>query len=581
MRRTSFTFALFALTLAPARAATFHAAPEPANSAIHLRQAINDANANPGPDTVVVAAGTYEIESPDSDDTGIAGDLDISDDLVIQGAGAGSTFLDGAGIARLLDIHGPSAVTIAGLTLRNGDDSDGGAIRISDSSLVASGCEILGSQATRGGGIYAFDSSVELIDCVVGENSVSPGTSAQGGGIYYRDETGDGLLKVTGSIIRGNSATDDGGGIENYEGNVEITRSTIRGNSSGDDGGGIENDNHADGGFLTIHDCAFLENSAVNGGAIDNDGVATLVNTTITANTATGTGEQGWGSGGIRVSEDSKSGTSLTLTHCTLYGNLAWMGGATLEAGDIGNVSTKAARVEIQNSIVGSGHTDLTLSSGTPGSMRSWGSNLFEDDSGFNKTLESGAPSDLVADPALDLLCDNGPAGHAHLSPLASSPAIDGGNGSPGPTLDQLGQSRIDGDNDGSVLPDIGALESPGAMFETWRSLRFDPAQRSDCGISGPHADPDGDGRGNLGEFQGDTDPLSGSSFLRATAGTGSVTIPDSSTARNYTLLRSPDLDEPWTPVLGPVPGNGGNLILANPEPAGTRCFYRVSAALP
>ena len=581
MRQPSFIPSLLALIHVPASAATFLAAPGPGNSAIHLRQAINDANANPGPDTVVVAAGNYEIESPGSDDNGSEGDLDISDDLVIQGAGAGSTFLDGAGIARLLDIHGPSAVTMSGLTLRNGDDSEGGAIRISDGSLVASGCEILGSRATRGGGIYAFDSSVELIDCVVGENSVSPGTSAQGGGIYYRDETGGGLLKITGSIIRGNSATDDGGGIENYEGNVEITRSTVRGNSSGDDGGGIENDNHADGGFLTVCDCAFLENTAVNGGAIDNDGIATLVNTTITGNTATGTDEQGWGSGGIRVSEDSKSGTSLTLTHCTLFGNLAQSDGASPEAGDIGNVSTKGARIEIQNSIVGSGYTDLTLSSGVPGSMRSRGSNIFEDDSGFNKTLESGAPADLVADPALDLLCDNGLAGHAHLTPLAGSPAIDGGNDSSGPSLDQLGQARIDGDNDGSVLPDIGAVESPGVLFETWRALRFDPAQRADCGISGPHADPDGDSRENLGEFQGDTDPLSGSSFLRAIAGVGGVTIPDSSTARSYTLLRSPDLDEIWTPVLGPVPGNGGDLILADPEPAGTRCFYRVSAALP
>lgn len=369
MRRPRFTFAILALIHVPAHAATFHAAPGPANSAIHLRQAINDTNANPGPDTVVVAAGTYEIESPDSDDTGIAGDLDISDDLVIQGAGAGSTFLDGAGISRLLDIHGPSAVTMSGLTLRNGDD------------------------------------------------------------------------------------------------------------------------NHADGGFLAIHDCAFLENTAVNGGATDNDGIATLVNTTITGNTATGTDEQGRGSGGIRVSEDSKSGTSLTLTHCTLYRNLAHSGGAFHEAGDIGNVSTKGARIDIQNSIFGSGYTDITLSSGTPGSMRSWGSNLFENDSGFNPTLVDGAPVDLVADPALDLLCDDGRPGHAHLSPLARSPAIDGGNGgngSSGTTPDQLGQPRIDGDNNGSVLPDIGALESPGVMFETWRALRFDPAQRADCGISGP-----------------------------------------------------------------------------------------------
>ena len=55
-----------------------------------LRAAIMEANALAGADTITVPAGTYTLAIAGTDeDAGATGDLDITDDLTIVGAGAG------------------------------------------------------------------------------------------------------------------------------------------------------------------------------------------------------------------------------------------------------------------------------------------------------------------------------------------------------------------------------------------------------------------------------------------------------------------------------------------------------------
>src|SRR5512142_2010103 len=68
-----------------------------ATGACTLRAAIMEANAHPGADTITLPAGTYDLTIRGYDeDAATTGDLDITDNLTLIGAGADSTFIVGA-----------------------------------------------------------------------------------------------------------------------------------------------------------------------------------------------------------------------------------------------------------------------------------------------------------------------------------------------------------------------------------------------------------------------------------------------------------------------------------------------------
>jgi CSLREA domain-containing protein len=111
------------------------------NNACTLRAAIQEANAIAGANTIHVPAGTYTLSIAGPGERAAAtGDLDITDDVTIDGAGAAATIVDGGGLDRvfnnstaidLTNCSGPTT-TISGLTVRNGntqpaDASVGGA----------------------------------------------------------------------------------------------------------------------------------------------------------------------------------------------------------------------------------------------------------------------------------------------------------------------------------------------------------------------------------------------------------------------------------------------------------------------
>src|SRR5262245_3174895 len=108
-----------------------------------LREAILAANgdsavdacvAGAGADVVVVPAGTYVLGlvGP-GEDAAATGDLDVTAELDISGAGAGTTIVDGGAIGdRVLDIDPAGAgltVSISGLTIQNGHEINGGGVR--------------------------------------------------------------------------------------------------------------------------------------------------------------------------------------------------------------------------------------------------------------------------------------------------------------------------------------------------------------------------------------------------------------------------------------------------------------------
>src|SRR5438105_2243701 len=84
-----------------------------------LRDAFQSANANPGPDTITFASnksGTITLT---------VGQLEISDDLTIDGPGAGLWAVSGNKTSRVFQIDQNAHVTIDGLTITAGHASDG------------------------------------------------------------------------------------------------------------------------------------------------------------------------------------------------------------------------------------------------------------------------------------------------------------------------------------------------------------------------------------------------------------------------------------------------------------------------
>ena len=125
----------------------------------------------------------------------VLGDLDISDDLTIQGAGSGVTIMDGNGAVtgdRVFQILSSAKETsLSGLTIRNGRQltltfASGGGIYWTGGGghLHLSNLSVEGNQAHYGGGIYLDYGSnggdVTLDTVTVHANAA---TTAAGGGI--------------------------------------------------------------------------------------------------------------------------------------------------------------------------------------------------------------------------------------------------------------------------------------------------------------------------------------------------------------------------------------------------------------
>src|SRR6185369_16270589 len=83
-------------------------------------------------------AGTYSLTRSGTDDTALLGDLDISGDLTISGAGSRLSIVDAAGIDRAFDIIGSPTVALTSLAIQNGNAGlgNGGGIHQSGGSLT-------------------------------------------------------------------------------------------------------------------------------------------------------------------------------------------------------------------------------------------------------------------------------------------------------------------------------------------------------------------------------------------------------------------------------------------------------------
>ena len=373
-----------------------------------LRAAVQESNILPGTQTITVPDGTIVLGEPGADeDAAATGDLDLTDDVVITGAGRDRTVIDADGLDRVLDIRRGVRADIADLTVRHGDAFSGGAVRTAGATtLQRVGVE--DSRATYGAGIQVDDGSLSLVESRVTGNSAGFG----GGGI---SSDGSASLSVEHSLVRDNAAGTSGGGIDSH-GAFTLTTSTIDANRASR-GAGIT-------GRVQVTRSLFRDNVAsANGGGLLTVGAGSrVVNTTFSGNRA------GVGAG------VSNSGT-LELLH------------VTITDGDGGGVHTFGftASTTLQGSIVaGNGGGDCQVRA-----ITSAGHNLFGDGTCAH------VASDLAdVDPRLAPLADYGGPTLTHRL-LDASPARSAASDA-GVHMDQRGSSRPRG---GGF--DIGAFERP------------------------------------------------------------------------------------------------------------------------
>jgi hypothetical protein len=166
----------------------------------------------------------------------------------------------------VFDLHS-GTITLSGLTVEAGKNSQGAGINVSASANVTLTDVVvqnnLGNGPSKGGGIFNAG-NLTLRNVIVQNNGDSSSGDTQGAGIYIDT---NGILDARDVEIRGN-------------------------NANGADGGGLYMPNA---GAIQLANVTFAQNHASNGGGLwlQGDGTS-LVNVTISGNSATGQGGGLW-----------------------------------------------------------------------------------------------------------------------------------------------------------------------------------------------------------------------------------------------------------------------------------------------
>jgi len=423
-----------------------------------LREAIIAANTNTasgpaagecpagsGADTIILPAGeyTFQIDNIGQENASANGDLDITADLTLTGAGTACAVagprcskVDGNHLDRVFHVVGSETdVLISQLAIYSGNEGS----------------------AWNGGGINNEGALTLDQVILIGNSSVSIG-----GGFY---NSGSAVLKHVGF---GPNSANLGGGIGNA-GTLTLEEVSVTMGNAGSQGGCLYNN-----GTATLSGISFSSCTAdAHGGAVWNGGLFILENGTINTNQA-GVGSAGNGGGIYNTGR-------VELTNVTLNGNSADLGGGIYSSG--ASQSHQSTAILLNATI--SSNTDT---GGTGGiySSPTWSTFTLKNTIlAFNQTknctgpfgsqghnIDSGSTCALAlpgdrsnTDPLLAPLANDG----AFLDTqalLPGSPAIDAGDNTGCPLTDARGLRRPkDGNGDGVSTCDIGAYEAGYEVF--------------------------------------------------------------------------------------------------------------------
>ena len=422
-----------------------------------------------GNDVINLPAGVYTVTIAGASEDGAAtGDFDITDDLTIIGAGSSSTIIDANHIDRIFRVVTSSTVNLSGLTIRNGDSgpSSGGGILIGgtgavEPTLILTDITVLNNRTgNEGGGIMNWFGTLMLNNVAVISNTATGsggGVNNQGmfaimsstivsnvsnywGGGIYTDRFAPSTISNT--VVQGNFATGDGGGVYIFnDGILTLNSTTVMSNTSLYRGGGIHSN-----GPLTLTNSTVAGNSAgQSGGGIDYYSYQlVVVNSTISSNSAASDG------GGVA------GGFAISLNNVTITGNYA--DDDNNGSGDGGGIEFSGGNSEIKNTIIAGNIDRGGQAPDCAGTLTSQDYNLIQSTTGC---ILTGAiiHNKTGLNPYLGPLQNNGGSTPTHAL-LFFSPAVDAGNNATCASSDQRGFSRpVDGDNNGSLVCDIGAFE--------------------------------------------------------------------------------------------------------------------------
>ena len=328
-------------------------------------------------DTIQIAAATYQEN------------LSIPFNLILNGAKAATTIVDGTNTANVFTVGAGISLTLSNLTIKNGVGYSGGGgvdnagtltvnksnfytnTALSGGAILNTGTVTISNSNLSGNSPYFFGHSASCgaidnrntmtITASTFFNNYANNNSTSGGAICN-----GGTLTITGTTFNTNSSQGNnagyGGAIYTYAGTLSVANSTFYLNSATTSGGAI----YSAGGTVQISNSTFGINAENigGGGALANVGSTVLIQNSIVANS---------GNGGNCAGTITSNGYNLSSDSTCNFSGSGDLNGQNPKLGALHNNGGPTQTMALQKS-------SPALDAGNPSGCRDFAGNLLKTD---------------------------------------------------------------------------------------------------------------------------------------------------------------------------------------------------------